>query len=62
MIDVNLESLQKEGQQGRNEHLRLTLKRRRAEHQPEANEASDAHDKNEQEAADPAVVRKGADI
>jgi len=47
MIDVDLERLKKEGEQHREEDLRLTLEWRRPEHEPKADEDSDANDENE---------------
>ena len=47
MVDVDLERLEKEGEQHREEDLRLTLERRLPEHEPKADEDGDAHDENE---------------
>jgi len=47
MIDVDLERLKKEGEQHREEDLRLTLEWRRPEHEPKADKDGDAHDEDE---------------
>ena len=42
--------------------LRLTLRGRGREHQPQADEGGDADEQKEQKAAEPAIIGEGADI
>jgi len=62
VVDVDLKSLQEEGEQSRHDDLRLPLAWRLREHHAQADEGGGSDEKDEQEAADPAIIGEGADI